>query len=56
VRHENNRAKRFGQHFLTDGAISIASSCDRIRSGQAAGRDRAGLGAMTDPLVARSGT
>ncbi|HEV7914690.1 MAG TPA: 16S rRNA (adenine(1518)-N(6)/adenine(1519)-N(6))-dimethyltransferase RsmA [Albitalea sp.] len=48
--------KRFGQHFLTDGAV-IADIVDAIdpRPGEALVEIGPGLGAMTDPLVARSG-
>jgi 16S rRNA (adenine1518-N6/adenine1519-N6)-dimethyltransferase len=48
--------KRFGQHFLTDGAI-IDAIVDAIapRPGEALVEIGPGLGAMTDPLVARSG-
>jgi 16S rRNA (adenine1518-N6/adenine1519-N6)-dimethyltransferase len=47
--------KRFGQHFLTDGAI-IDAIVDAIapEPGQALVEIGPGLGAMTDPLVARS--
>ena len=47
--------KRFGQHFLTDGAI-IDAIVDAIapQPGQALVEIGPGLGAMTDPLVARS--
>jgi 16S rRNA (adenine1518-N6/adenine1519-N6)-dimethyltransferase len=46
--------KRFGQHFLTDGAV-IAAIVDAIdpKPGQALVEIGPGLGAMTDPLVAR---
>ena len=46
--------KRFGQHFLTDGAI-IDAIVDVIdpQPGQALVEIGPGLGAMTDPLVAR---
>jgi 16S rRNA (adenine1518-N6/adenine1519-N6)-dimethyltransferase len=46
--------KRFGQHFLTDGAI-IDAIVDAIapEPGQALVEIGPGLGAMTDPLVAR---
>jgi 16S rRNA (adenine1518-N6/adenine1519-N6)-dimethyltransferase len=46
--------KRFGQHFLTDGAV-IDAIVDVIdpRPGQALVEIGPGLGAMTDPLVAR---
>ena len=46
--------KRFGQHFLTDGAIidAIVATVDP-RPGQALVEIGPGLGAMTDPLVAR---
>ncbi len=48
--------KRFGQHFLTDGAV-IDAIVDAIdpRPGEALVEIGPGLGAMTDPLVARSG-
>jgi 16S rRNA (adenine1518-N6/adenine1519-N6)-dimethyltransferase len=48
--------KRFGQHFLTDGAV-IDAIVDVIapEPGQALVEIGPGLGAMTDPLVARSG-
>jgi 16S rRNA (adenine1518-N6/adenine1519-N6)-dimethyltransferase len=47
--------KRFGQHFLTDGAI-IDAIVEAIapQPGQALVEIGPGLGAMTDPLVARS--
>jgi 16S rRNA (adenine1518-N6/adenine1519-N6)-dimethyltransferase len=47
--------KRFGQHFLSDGAV-IGAIVDAIdpRPGQALVEIGPGLGAMTDPLVARS--
>lgn len=47
--------KRFGQHFLTDGAIveAIVALIDP-RPGEALIEIGPGLGAMTDPLVARS--
>ena len=46
--------KRFGQHFLTDGAV-IDDIVDAIapRPGQALVEIGPGLGAMTNPLVAR---
>jgi 16S rRNA (adenine1518-N6/adenine1519-N6)-dimethyltransferase len=46
--------KRFGQHFLTDGAI-IDAIVDAIdpKPGEALVEIGPGLGAMTDPLVAR---
>lgn len=46
--------KRFGQHFLTDGAIldAIVGAIDP-KPGQALVEIGPGLGAMTDPLVAR---
>ena len=48
--------KRFGQHFLTDGAIldAIVAAIDP-RPGEALVEIGPGLGAMTDPLVARAG-
>ena len=48
--------KRFGQHFLTDGAV-IDAIVDAIapQPGQALVEIGPGLGAMTDPLVARCG-
>jgi 16S rRNA (adenine1518-N6/adenine1519-N6)-dimethyltransferase len=48
--------KRFGQHFLTDGAI-LEAIVDTIapQPGQALVEIGPGLGAMTDPLVARCG-
>ena len=48
--------KRFGQHFLTDGAV-IAAIVDAIdpRPGEALVEIGPGLGAMTDPLVQRCG-
>jgi len=48
--------KRFGQHFLTDGAV-IDAIVDAIapRPGDALVEIGPGLGAMTDPLVARCG-
>ena len=48
--------KRFGQHFLTDGAI-IDRIVDTIdpKPGEVLIEIGPGLGAMTDPLVARSG-
>jgi 16S rRNA (adenine1518-N6/adenine1519-N6)-dimethyltransferase len=47
--------KRFGQHFLTDGSV-IDGIVDAIdpQPGQALVEIGPGLGAMTDPLVARS--
>ena len=49
--------KRFGQHFLTDGAV-IDRIVDAIapKPGDALIEIGPGLGAMTDPLVARCGT
>ncbi len=46
--------KRFGQHFLTDGSV-IDAIVDAIdpKPGQALVEIGPGLGAMTDPLVAR---
>ena len=46
--------KRFGQHFLTDGAIldAIVAAIDP-KPGEALVEIGPGLGAMTDPLVAR---
>jgi 16S rRNA (adenine1518-N6/adenine1519-N6)-dimethyltransferase len=46
--------KRFGQHFLTDGAI-LDAIVDAIapKPGEALVEIGPGLGAMTDPLVAR---
>ena len=46
--------KRFGQHFLTDGAV-IAAIVDAIdpKPGEALVEIGPGLGAMTGPLVAR---
>ena len=46
--------KRFGQHFLTDGAIldAIVDAIDP-KPGEALVEIGPGLGAMTDPLVAR---
>ncbi len=46
--------KRFGQHFLTDGAV-LSAIVDEInpRPGQALVEIGPGLGAMTDPLVQR---
>ena len=46
--------KRFGQHFLTDGAV-IDAIVDAIhpKPGEALVEIGPGLGAMTDPLVAR---
>ena len=48
--------KRFGQHFLTDGAVvsAIVAAIDP-RPGQALIEIGPGLGAMTDPLVECSG-
>lgn len=48
--------KRFGQHFLTDGAV-IDAIVDAIapQPGEALVEIGPGLGAMTDPLVARCG-
>ena len=48
--------KRFGQHFLTDGAVidAIIEAIDP-KPGQALVEIGPGLGAMTDPLVARCG-
>ncbi|HJV94627.1 MAG TPA: rRNA adenine N-6-methyltransferase family protein, partial [Albitalea sp.] len=48
--------KRFGQHFLTDSAV-IEAIVDAIapRPGDALVEIGPGLGAMTDPLVARCG-
>jgi 16S rRNA (adenine1518-N6/adenine1519-N6)-dimethyltransferase len=48
--------KRFGQHFLSDRAM-VEAIVDTIdpRPGQALVEIGPGLGAMTDPLVARSG-
>jgi 16S rRNA (adenine1518-N6/adenine1519-N6)-dimethyltransferase len=48
--------KRFGQHFLADRAVidSIVAAIDP-RPGQAIVEIGPGLGAMTDPLAARSG-
>ena len=48
--------KRFGQHFLTDSAV-IDRIVDAIdpRPGEALVEIGPGLGAMTDPLVARCG-
>jgi 16S rRNA (adenine1518-N6/adenine1519-N6)-dimethyltransferase len=48
--------KRFGQHFLTDGAVldAIVGAIDP-RPGQALVEIGPGLGAMTDPLVQRCG-
>ena len=48
--------KRFGQHFLTDGSIldAIVAAIDP-RPGEALVEIGPGLGAMTDPLVARCG-
>jgi 16S rRNA (adenine1518-N6/adenine1519-N6)-dimethyltransferase len=49
--------KRFGQHFLTDGAIldQIVAAIDP-KPGEALVEIGPGLGAMTDPLVARCGS
>ena len=46
--------KRFGQHFLTDGAVvsAIVNAIDP-KPGEALVEIGPGLGAMTDPLVAR---
>jgi 16S rRNA (adenine1518-N6/adenine1519-N6)-dimethyltransferase len=46
--------KRFGQHFLTDGAVidAIVDAIDPL-PGQAVVEIGPGLGALTDPLVAR---
>jgi 16S rRNA (adenine1518-N6/adenine1519-N6)-dimethyltransferase len=48
--------KRFGQHFLTDSAVihRIVAAIDP-RDGEALVEIGPGLGAMTDPLVARCG-
>lgn len=48
--------KRFGQHFLTDGSV-IDAIIDAIdpKPGEALVEIGPGLGAMTDPLVARCG-
>ena len=48
--------KRFGQHFLTDGAIldAIVDAIDP-KPGEALVEIGPGLGAMTNPLVARCG-
>jgi 16S rRNA (adenine1518-N6/adenine1519-N6)-dimethyltransferase len=48
--------KRFGQHFLSDSAVieAIVAAIDP-RPGQALVEIGPGLGAMTDPLVARCG-
>ena len=48
--------KRFGQHFLTDRAIldAIVDAIDP-KPGEAVVEIGPGLGAMTDPLVARCG-
>ncbi len=48
--------KRFGQHFLTDGAVidAIVATIGP-QPGDALVEIGPGLGAMTDPLVARSG-
>ena len=48
--------KRFGQHFLTDGAV-LSAIVDAIdpKPGQALVEIGPGLGALTDPLVARCG-
>ena len=49
--------KRFGQHFLTDGLV-LAAIVDTIapKPGEALVEIGPGLGAMTDPLVARCHT
>ena len=48
--------KRFGQHFLTDGAVVDAIvAAIAPRPGEALVEIGPGLGAMTDPLVARCG-
>ena len=48
--------KRFGQHFLTDGAVIDAIvAAIAPRPGEALVEIGPGLGAMTDPLVARCG-
>jgi 16S rRNA (adenine1518-N6/adenine1519-N6)-dimethyltransferase len=49
--------KRFGQHFLTDPAVieAIVAEIDP-RPGDALVEIGPGLGAMTDPMVARAGT
>lgn len=48
--------KRFGQHFLTDGSV-IDAIVDAIdpKPGEALVEIGPGLGAMTDPLIARCG-
>jgi len=48
--------KRFGQHFLTDGAVldAIVDAIDP-QPGEALVEIGPGLGALTDPLVARCG-
>ena len=48
--------KRFGQHFLTDGAVlsAIVDAIDPM-PGEALVEIGPGLGALTDPLVARCG-
>jgi 16S rRNA (adenine1518-N6/adenine1519-N6)-dimethyltransferase len=48
--------RRFGQHFLTDGVVidAIVAAIDP-RPGEALVEIGPGLGAMTDPLVARCG-
>jgi 16S rRNA (adenine1518-N6/adenine1519-N6)-dimethyltransferase len=49
--------KRFGQHFLTDGAVvSAIVQAIAPRRGEAVVEIGPGLGAMTDPLVACCGT
>jgi 16S rRNA (adenine1518-N6/adenine1519-N6)-dimethyltransferase len=54
MRHQAR--KRFGQHFLTDASVieAIVAEIDP-RPGQALVEIGPGLGAMTDPLVARCG-
>lgn len=54
VKHQPR--KRFGQHFLTDAAVieGIVAQIDP-RPGQALVEIGPGLGALTNPLVARSG-
>jgi 16S rRNA (adenine1518-N6/adenine1519-N6)-dimethyltransferase len=54
VRH--TARKRFGQHFLTDGSV-IDAIVDAIdpKPGEALVEIGPGLGAMTDPLIARCG-
>ena len=54
VKHQPR--KRFGQHFLTDGAV-LAAIVDQIdpRPGEALIEIGPGLGAMTRPLAARCG-